>query len=271
MEPDVNKNMDLWDTWPDVSAHVKPIDGASYLSCIDATWQAREATRLWGPYGYRWGIRNLAFDLVYDAERVTTVAARGDFFYPVDEEVASFPVAADMPYRWEVGKLEGRLADDIWKKLLTELRSKALLMLGFGSQLALEKGKYKTAHAETPEARAQQVFGKPGDSEPPWKRKPAAPTTDKAAPEKKYPNEPQGAVVEGRISDKQLKRLWALAHKSGADKGVIKQICLELAGTEHEDQMHWKNYQAVCDAIEAFAPSPTPALDEAEADESIPF
>lgn len=133
------ENLKLWKsvdkTPPDMTKHVA--FGKRKYTTIDPQWQLRVATALWGPYGHRWGMRNLDCKMVEvhasDAQGKyleSSVFLKADFFYPVDGEEVSFEI-------WNDDKF--RSGDDTLKKLITNTRSKALSWLGFSADVFLGK------------------------------------------------------------------------------------------------------------------------------------
>lgn len=133
------ENLKLWKsvekTPPDMTKLVS--FGKRKYTTIDPQWQLRVATALWGPYGHRWGMRNLDCKLVetHDGDEkgrfmLSNVLLKAEFFYPVDGEEASFEIWNDD--RWRAG-------DDTLKKLITNTRSKALSWLGFSADVFLGK------------------------------------------------------------------------------------------------------------------------------------
>ena len=133
------ENLKLWKsvdkTPPDMTKQVA--FGKRKYTTIDPQWQLRVATALWGPYGHRWGMRNLDCKMVEvhasDAQGKyleSSVFLKADFFYPVDGKEVSFEI-------WNDDKF--RSGDDTLKKLITNTRSKALSWLGFSADVFLGK------------------------------------------------------------------------------------------------------------------------------------
>jgi len=128
-------NLALWrsveTTPPDMTKLVSY--GKRKYTTIDAYYQLREATSLWGPYGDRWGMRNITYQVVplhcKDAggEFVChSIILRAEFFYPLDGKQVSFEILNDDEY--EAG-------EETLKKLVTNTRSKALSLLGFSADV----------------------------------------------------------------------------------------------------------------------------------------
>lgn len=133
------ENLKLWKsvekTPPDMTKLVA--FGKRKYTTIDPQWQLRVATALWGPYGHRWGMKNLDCKMVETHEGdaqgryvVSVVLLKADFFYPVDGKEASFEILNDDKFR---------AGDDTLKKLITNTRSKALSWLGFSADVFLGK------------------------------------------------------------------------------------------------------------------------------------
>lgn len=109
------ENLRLWKsvekTPPDMTKHVKARGG---YTTVDAQWQLRVATALWGPYGDRWGMRNLDYRFIDIHDRddkrtfmTSSVVLKAEFFYPSNGKEVSFEI----------------LNDDKWTSETTHLRS----------------------------------------------------------------------------------------------------------------------------------------------------
>lgn len=155
---EAKQNLTLWrsveKTPPDMTKDVKY--GKREYTAIDPQWQLRRATALWGPYGHRWGLRNIKYQIVEmkgnDVVTLQTKDAQGkvvqsveqmadyikysiileaEFFYPAaDGKEASFPIINDDKYQAD---------DEVLKKIITNTRSKALSWLGFSADVFLGK------------------------------------------------------------------------------------------------------------------------------------
>lgn len=131
-----NENMQLWDHWCKTpsGAPTKEINkGGFRLTAIDAQWQIKQATALWGPYGTTWGIKDLVWGTVgkckttYGKARTpiagpAEITLSGIFWYPDGE----FPIGGDCFWRPD---------GDSRKKLLTDITTKALSKLGMNSDI----------------------------------------------------------------------------------------------------------------------------------------
>ena len=116
--------MSLWEsvctTDPAITKRVNQRGG---FTAIDAQAQLKDATKIFGPYGVQWGLRELNFEYITDGEGgIVEVALTATFFYPH----GFFEMSNDMRYR---------AGDECRKKLITDLRSKCLSTLGFNSDV----------------------------------------------------------------------------------------------------------------------------------------
>ncbi len=125
---DKNENMKLWDrvctTDPAITKKVNQRGG---FTAICAQAQLKRATELWGPYGLMWGIKGCKYDYLFEGANSIEVKLQAIFFYPNGE----FEIATDMAFK---------KGNDSCKKLLTDLRSKSLSLLGFNSDIFENKG-----------------------------------------------------------------------------------------------------------------------------------
>ena len=128
------ENMAIWtavsSTDPKFTSRVQQRGG---FTSIDAYFQIRQATELWGPYGFRWGLRNLRRTLEKDLEMAILDA---EFFYPVGNETVSFEIGNSLFFVLK-SKSGDKPDDEFIKKLETNTISKALSRLGFGADVFL--------------------------------------------------------------------------------------------------------------------------------------
>lgn len=125
-----NENLDLWFTYYDTDPNMaQQADKGSYkFTTVDATYQRFRITALWGPYGGKWGLRNLEWSFSKEADgRIAEMILQADFFYPSKEgKEVSFPILNDWPWR---------RAGETAKKLQTNTITKALSYLGVSCDL----------------------------------------------------------------------------------------------------------------------------------------
>jgi len=167
-------------------------DGAKHeMTEVDAAYQLKQATELWGPYGSTWGLKDLSYE-VYSHESLgfPIVIISAVFFYPlsIDEKtkeatVASFPILNDM------NLLPGC---STMKSIVTNTRSKALSCLGFAADVYSDQDELPSESDSKPPAKPKRKApakrkGKPaeatGDEGPPWDEGGQDPSVE-AEPEK---------------------------------------------------------------------------------------
>lgn len=177
--------MALWDQVCKTDmAYTKKVNQRGGFTAIDAQYQIREATKLWGPYGGKWGVKDCEYGYFEHGENVE-IWLRAVFFCPE----ASFSLSTD--HKWKAG-------DDNRKKLLTDLTTKALSKLGFNADifLGMHDGNKYTGE------KKEKVAG--SGPEP----------SRSSEPEQKHP---EVAKLEAQITETQLKALHAKAgEKIGA-------------------------------------------------------
>lgn len=125
--PEQIDNLALWNqvstTDPDFTKKVQKNKQYSFTA-INATWQIKQATKLWGSYGDpRWWLDYRWDDLHIGKE---VVILHATFRYPG----GSFPIMNAI-------KLRGKYAvdEDAFKKLDTDTTTKALSKLGFSADI----------------------------------------------------------------------------------------------------------------------------------------
>ncbi len=133
----MSDNLALWKrrekTDPNYTKHVGKRGG---FTAIDAQWQTQQATEEWGPYGQGWGLTDLRWDYIRDAEfgEPLEICLEAIFYYGRDykkgeqgrDTDGAFPISSDMPYK---------PGDECRKKLMTDCQSKALSKLGFSADV----------------------------------------------------------------------------------------------------------------------------------------
>lgn len=131
----MKNQMEIWDsnctTNPAFTKYVKQRGG---FTAIDAYYQIRQATELWGPYGASWGLKNIKEEILKDYD---IALIHADFFYPFEDKTYSFEIGNSI---YIIKKGTEDLPDDEFiKKLETNTISKALSRLGFGADVFLGK------------------------------------------------------------------------------------------------------------------------------------
>lgn len=139
---DQEKNIALWksveETNPEYMHEVKyPF---KHLT-IDAQFQILTATKLWGPYGSKWGVKNETFAAIpLDTKNVCSVIYSATFFYPDGE----FGINSDI-FIYVKAKETYKANNDFAKKVSTDAMTKGLSKLGFSADIFMGKydgGKY---------------------------------------------------------------------------------------------------------------------------------
>lgn len=132
----MSENMELWDkVCTTDKTFTKAVPFGRKFTAIDPTYQLMEATKLWGPYGTKWGLQETSIHVV-DVKCVnkdksqqwveSSMILVGQFEYPG----GAFPITVDAPFK---------PGDDTAKKLQTSAVSKALSKLGFNADVFLGK------------------------------------------------------------------------------------------------------------------------------------
>jgi hypothetical protein len=128
-------NMRLWESVKvtDPKFHKAVAYGKRRFTAIDPQWQLQEATKRWGPYGHKWGLRKIQHEIVRMDDIGTdgpvvdyAIILRAEFFYPFNDEEVSFEILNDDKFA---------RGQEVLKKLITNTRSKALSLLGFSADV----------------------------------------------------------------------------------------------------------------------------------------
>lgn len=126
-----NKNMSIWnavcETDPKYTSKVNTRGG---FTAVDAYYQIKQATELWGPYGSNWKLADIEY--AYNIENLCIIKA--NFIYPS----GSFQIGNSISIQiMKKSKLE--LDEEFIKKIETNTISKALSRLGFAADVFVGK------------------------------------------------------------------------------------------------------------------------------------
>jgi len=136
-----NKNLDLWNrvekTDPDF---VKDASiGKRKITAIDPQYQLKNATREFGQYGVKWGLKDIEWGMIEIGD--TKLATLSAIFFTPDGEVAtgnSMKMSyMSKGYNGQAGYIV--IDDDYRKKLMTNTISKELSRLGFNADVFMGK------------------------------------------------------------------------------------------------------------------------------------
>ncbi len=154
---DKDANLQFWrsvcETDPAITKEVKY--GARKFTSVCAQHQIKNATREWGPYGGKWGVKDIKWGYVGAADNSPIeLTIEAVFYSPLGE----FQISTDIKY--EAG-------GECRKKALTDLMTKALSKVGFNSDIF--EGKFDDNKYVT------DMKKKYGDEEEPTETKPKPP------------------------------------------------------------------------------------------------
>ena len=136
-------NLKVWDqvckTDPNMTEKVN--FGAFKFTTIDAMYQVRQATSVFGPCGTGWGLRNQKFEML----TVDTTDAHfnlllftAELWYKLDGQEGMYEIAADIEL-FENTKNGWKRVSDPMKKVRTDALTKGLSWLGFGADVFMGK------------------------------------------------------------------------------------------------------------------------------------
>ena len=133
--PEANLGLSLWGKVEKTDPNfTKDIPGGAGLTAIDAMYQVKMATQIWGPYGFRWGLKNMQYSWLEADEQNKMVVIKAVFKYPANLEpvieYAEFEIGSS--FSW---MKKGRVDFDFLKKTETDLLTKALSKVGFNADI----------------------------------------------------------------------------------------------------------------------------------------
>jgi len=154
--------MKVWDqvetTDPDMTERVN--FGAFKFTTIDAMYQIRRATEVFGPCGLAWGIRDSKFEmLVIDPSdpHYNLLCYTAQLWYVLDGQEGSLDIAADIEL-FENTKNGWKRVNDPMKKVRTDALTKGLSWMGFSADVFMgrfDDAKYVQRLQQ--EKRAEQI------------------------------------------------------------------------------------------------------------------
>lgn len=123
------KNLDLWELVQKTDPkHTKKANvKGNKITSIKPQYQIYNATNQWGPYGGKWGFKNI--QLGYDLKDVGLITFKAVFYYPDGE----FEIINTISF-WRDGA-QTKIDDEFAKKVETDSLTKALSKLGFNADV----------------------------------------------------------------------------------------------------------------------------------------
>lgn len=113
--------------------------GGRKVTSINPTFQIKNATEVFGMYGKGFGLENLKHEFK-EFGSTTLLILHCDFFYFLEEKKYNFPLSGSIKMAYVSSKGNQILDDDAFKKIETDLTTKALSKLGFNADIFM--GKY---------------------------------------------------------------------------------------------------------------------------------
>ncbi|MCK5600615.1 hypothetical protein KAR91_02030 [Candidatus Pacearchaeota archaeon] len=127
-------NLKLWESVEKTNpAHTKKVSsGGHSFTAIDAYHQIKNATKLWGAYGGKWGFEKCHMEMIHSGEDVMALFA-GTFKYPE----GSFPISSSITVKYMTSNKYIKIDGEFAKKVETDAITKALSRLGFNADVFL--------------------------------------------------------------------------------------------------------------------------------------
>lgn len=164
-------NLELWDKVSSTDPkYTKLVEyGRRKFTTINAQFQIRNATEQFGTYGKGFGIESTTFEHLPLQDEVLLIC-HAIFFYKINEERYSFPISSSIMLLDRENKTDKLIIDDeAYKKIETDITTKALSKLGFNADVFLgqyDDNRYVNSMKEKfaemkPEAKVAEI--KPED------------------------------------------------------------------------------------------------------------
>jgi hypothetical protein len=135
-----NDNLKLWKEVEETDpAYTKEVSFGRKFTSINAQYQIMQATKQFGKYGEKWGIKSIEYHFI-DLDKSQKMALVKAMFFTESSE-SCFPVSTSiMVQDWDKKKECLRIDDEFAKKAETDITTKALSKLGFSADVFL--GRY---------------------------------------------------------------------------------------------------------------------------------
>ena len=122
-----NKNMKLWEqVFETDPKHTKYVNQRGGFTAIDAQYQIKRATEMFGPMGLGWGVKNEVFTPMTNGMTLY----QAEFWYSSSGDDGCFPINSSIAMQ-----KGGRLDEEFAKKVSTDALTKGLSKLGFNSDI----------------------------------------------------------------------------------------------------------------------------------------
>ena len=133
------KNLKFWNSVKDTPEEfTTKLD--SGLTSINPQWQKQRATKEWGMYGDKWGLKDLKWGTIYNNNALVLHTLTATLVYPNGEfEISVDSLAYDK---------NANLITDFRKSMQTDAIGKALSYLGFSADIYMSGVEVKTAEKE---------------------------------------------------------------------------------------------------------------------------
>lgn len=137
-------NLELWQKVEKTDPkHTKKARiGQMNITAICPQYQRMNATKIFGPFGYGWGVDNPEYSFMDFPDNTKLCTYTATFWYVHNEKKSSFPIQSNtkVAFVTQGGKGYLKIDDEYAKKAATDALTKGLSMLGFNSDVFL--GKY---------------------------------------------------------------------------------------------------------------------------------
>ena len=134
-----NKNIEFWEsvskTDPKFTKEIR--NGGRKMTAINAQYQLMNATKKWGKYGDKWGLRDIKLNYIDNLDKGQILCVSNAVFeYPEGK----FEIGSSIFVQQFVKQSYLSIDSDFLKKLETDMLTKSLSKLGFNADVFL--GKY---------------------------------------------------------------------------------------------------------------------------------
>ena len=121
-------SLEFWDKVKDTDKKfTKNVSYGRSFTSINPQWQIREATKHWGAYGGKWGLKNTSLTHLEGVTKGTMYLYKAVFYSPLGEfEIMNSIFAVND---------KGRVDDEFAKKVETDTLTKAMSKVGFSANI----------------------------------------------------------------------------------------------------------------------------------------
>lgn len=231
-----------WDTTP--PSATKEVNVGRHFTAIDAYWQFKRATEMFGPVGEGWGWKIIQERILFEEKPESALLCLHVKVWVDRDECSIELMAAHRLFQWSKSKNDFVIDEDAWKKTLTDIVTKGLSYWGCGADVFM--GRYDDNKYAAEQRRLEQASAKDGappparnatpaqtrQAPPPARTSAPPPPRNAARPEREpgqddEPEAPSAPPPPTRAAESPIKQAIREIRKAGEQCGITSAMITE--------------------------------------------